>query len=170
MSELSKYGLKVDLDPETMSVVFIVRERNDKGELEEITRKSYPYSDVHPDLDALTKLYGLSKLYQDRTSDKKVSEYGEQKLTFIDEVRDQINEGKWERERTAGSPTVSAEVEALAELKNCSVADIQKSLRKYTKEQKEKVFSNPTVVAKAAEIKSARESQIDIDMDDFLAA
>jgi len=158
------YSLKVDLNGDTNAVEVTVREKNDKGEFEAIDTGSFPISDVSDDIMAQVTLYGLSKLLQDRSSDTKA---GPDKLAAMSEVAAQLAAGQWERERKAGAPTVSAEVEALAAIKGCSVADIQKSLRKFTKEQKEKILANPAVVAKADEIRTSRDT-VEVDLEGML--
>jgi hypothetical protein len=74
-------------------------------------------------------LYGLSKLLQDRSSEVSA---GPEKLASMKEVYDMLKAGQWERERKAGAPVVSSEVEALATLKKITVAQAQAALRKYT--------------------------------------
>jgi len=159
------YSLKVELNEETESVDVTVREKDDKGEFQVVETESFPLSDVTDPIIAMKeRLYGRSKLLQDRSSDTPT---GPGKLAAMREVNAQLAEGKWEKERQAGAPTVSAEVEALAQLKDCTVADIQKSLRKYTKEQKEKVLSNPKVTELAAKIRKSREATPEIDLLDL---
>ena len=157
------FSLKVDLDTENNAVSVIVREKDDKGNFNEIDTDSFPVSAISADIMTQVTLYGYSKLLQDRSSDTKA---GPDKLAAMKEVADQLAAGQWERERRAGAPTVSAEVEALAQLKGCSVADIQKSLRKFTKEQKEKILSNDQVKTLAEQIKNARES-VEVDLTDM---
>jgi len=157
------YSLKVELDAEADAVVVIVREKDAKGNFEEIDREVFPLSDVHEDCRPLSDLYGYSKLLQDRSSDTKA---GPEKLDAMRDVRQQLSEGQWERERRAGAPTVSAEVEALASIKGVSVGDIQKALRSFSKEQKEKILSNPQVMELAETIRASRDS-VAVDLTDM---
>lgn len=158
------YSFKFDLNAETGTITAILRQKDDKEEYVELDKEEFIVSDLPAEVRAFSDLYGLSKLVQDRASQVPA---GPDKLAEMKEVYASLVAGQLERERKAGSPVVSAEVEALAALRSCSVADIQKSLRKYTKEQKEKIFANPTVVAKAAELRAARES-VDVDLDSML--
>lgn len=161
------FSTKVELDTENMAVNITIREKNDKGDFVEVDSNSFATSTIHADLADQVLLYGYSKLLQDRSSDTDV---GPDKLAAMQEVADQLAAGNWERERRSGAPTVSAEVEALAAIKSCSVADIQKSLRKYTKEQKEKIFANEAVKAKADEIRASRSTDDEtIDLEAFAA-
>lgn len=159
------YSFKFDLDTEAGVVIATLREKDEKDEFVNLDTKSFALSSIPFEVRAFTDLYGLSKLVQDRASQVPA---GPEKLAEMQMVYDSLVAGNLERERKSGSPTVSAEVEALASIKGCSVADIQKSIRKYTKEQKEKIFANPAVVAKAAELRSIRETT-EIDLDDILA-
>lgn len=160
------FGLRAKLNAETMSVDFtIVKKETDKEKEVVIGEHSFPVSDVHTSLHKLVALYGYSKLLQDRSSDITT---GPEKITAMIEVAALLKSGEWEKERKVGAPVVRPEVEALAQLKNCSVGDIQATLKTYTKEAKEKVFSNPKVVALAAEIKAKRESG-SVDLSDLAA-
>jgi hypothetical protein len=157
------YSFKFDLDVDTGAVIATLREKDEKDEFVSLDTKSFALSSIPSEVRAFTDLYGLSKLVQDRASQVPA---GPAKLDEMQGVYDSLVAGNLERERKAGAPTVSAEVEALAAIKGCSVADIQKSIRKYTKEQKEKIFANPAVVAKAAELRKVRETT-EIDLDDM---
>lgn len=157
------YSFKFDLDVDTGTVIATLREKDEKDEFISLDTKAFSLSSIPSEVRAFTDLYGLSKLVQDRASQVPA---GPAKLDEMQSVFESLVAGNLERERKAGAPTVSAEVEALAAIKGCSVADIQKSIRKYTKEQKEKIFANPAVVAKAAELRKVRETT-EIDLDDM---
>ena len=163
---MATYGMKVELDADNSAVVATVVDRDNKGA--EIESRSFDASRVHESLRSSVALYGLSKLLQDRTSDKSVKEHGIEKLDFMEEVLARFEAGEWAAERKIGAPTVSVEVEALAALKGVSVAVMQKSLRAYTKEQREGILANEAVVAKAAEIKASRENAADVDLSDLV--
>ena len=156
------FGLRAKLNVENMSVDFeVVDKKNDNAVIE---TKSFKVSEVvHQALHKNVALYGLSKLLQDRSSEVPT---GPGKLAAMREVAAILQSGEWERERKVGSPVVRPEIEALAALKSCSVADIQNTLRTYSKEQKEKLFALPKVVEKAAEIKAAREGAT-VDLSDL---
>jgi len=159
------YGLKVELNEETGSVDVTVREKVD-GDFKDLDTQAFGIDGINEDIRPKVELYGLSKLLQDRSS---AIPTGPDKLAAMNEVFAQLANGEWEKERTRGAPTVSAEVEALASLKGASVAAIQKALRNYTKEQKEKILGSKAVQDKAAEIKAAREEAADVNLDDLAA-
>jgi len=162
------YGLKAYLNVETMSVDFKVINKNAKeGENPVVETESFRVAEVvHANLHKNVALYGLSKLLQDRSSDVQT---GPGKLAAMREVAELLQTGEWERERKVGAPVVRPEVEALAEIKGCSVADIQNALRKYDKVAREKILENPAVVARAAAIRSKREAT-QVDLSDLSAA
>jgi len=160
ITEKSAYRLSVELKPEdaTVNVSVIERESGDVVESESFAARELP-DNIKPTV----ALYGLSKLLQDRSSD---TDSGPEKLDAMREVFAMFKAGQYERERRAGAPVVSAEVEALAVLKKITVAQAQAALRKYTKEQREKILSNAAIVEKAKEIKAAREKS-DVSLDDL---
>jgi len=159
------FGLRAKLNVEAMAVMFTILQKETATEKEKIVGEhSFPVSDVHQTLHKHVALYGYSKLLQDRSSDIPT---GPEKITAMQEVAELLKSGEWEKERKVGAPIVRPEVEALAELKNCTVADIQASLRTYSKEAREKVFSNPKVVALAAQIKAKREAG-NVDLSDLV--
>ena len=158
------YGLKVDLSGEEGTVTVLVRRREGEGFVE-VETDSFDIADVHESLQPNVALYGLSKLLQDRTSQV---DAGTEKLPAMREVMALLAKGEWEKERTAGAPTVSAEVEALAEIKGVSVAVAQKALRNYTPEQREKILANPGVVERAIKIRETREAETaQVSLDDM---
>lgn len=159
ITEKSQFRLSVELkaDDATVNVQVIERESGDAVESE-----TFQAREVHDNIKANVALYGLSKLLQDRSSD---TDSGPEKLDAMREVFAMLKAGQWEKERKAGAPVVSAEVEALAALKKINVAQAQTALRKYTKEQRDKILANPAIVAKAKEIRASRET--DVSLDDF---
>ena len=152
ITDRSAFRLKVELNTEaaTVNVSVIDRESEDVVASESFEARVLP-DNVKP----FVALYGLSKLLQDRSSD---TDSGPEKLDAMRGVFDMFKAGQLEKERRSGAPVVSAEVEALAQLKGYTVAQVQAGLRKYTKEQREKILSSAAVVAKAKEIRSAREN------------
>ncbi len=150
------FGLRAKLNVEAMSVDFqIVKKETDTEKESVVGEKSFPVASVHQSLHKNVALYGYSKLLQDRSSDVPT---GPEKITAMEEVAALLATGEWERERKVGAPIVRPEVEALAELKGCSVGDIQASLRNYDKANREKILANPKVVELAAQIKARREA------------
>jgi hypothetical protein len=163
--ESNPYGLRVDLKTEDEAVEIIVRKKEGE-DFAVVENETFNASDVHDDLKGHIVCYGLSKILQDRTSDTKA---GPDKLAAMREVMAQLSAGTWEKERAVGAPTVSPEVEALARIKNASIPDIQRALKKFTPEQREKVLSNDKVVALADEIRRDRaSSQSEVDVTDLL--
>lgn len=160
ITEKSAYRLSVELKAEdaTVNVQVIERESGDVVETE-----TFAAREVADGIKTNVALYGLSKLLQDRSSD---TDSGPEKLDAMREVFSMLKGGQWEKERKAGAPVVSAEVEALATLKKITVAQAQAALRKYTKEQREKILSNEQIVLKAKEIRAARETT-DVNLDDL---
>lgn len=160
INEKSAFRLSVELkaDDATVNVSVIERESGDVVESESFNAKELP-DNIRPTV----ALYGLSKLLQDRSSD---TDSGPEKLDAMREVFAMFKAGQYERERKAGAPVVSAEVEALATLKRITVAQAQAALRKYTKEQREKILGNAAIVEKAKEIRAAR-GTTEVSLDDL---
>lgn len=160
------YSLKVDLNEETMAVDITIRERSDDGdELTPIANESFPTSKIEASLIPKVTLYGWSKILQDRAS----GETGLNKVPRMREVEEAFAQGNWELERRGGGPTVSAEVEALAQLKNVDVGAIQKTLQGLTADQRERALTHPTVVERAKQIRADRETGAEVDISDLLA-
>lgn len=160
ITEKSVYRLSVELKAEEAQVLVQVVER-ESGDI--VETETFEARSIPDNIKTNVALYGLSKLLQDRSSD---TDSGPDKLDAMREVYTMLREGKWEKERRAGSPVVSAEVEALAGIKKITVAQAQAALRKYTKEQRDKILSNEAIVLKAKEIRAARETT-DVSLDDL---
>ena len=160
ITEKSAYRLSVELKAEdaTVNVQVIERESGDTVETEVFQAR-----EVADAIKTNVALYGLSKLLQDRSSD---TDSGPEKLDAMREVFAMLKSGQWEKERKAGAPVVSAEVEALASLKKITVAQAPSALRKYTKEQRDKILGNAAIVAKAKEIRAARDT-VEVSLDDM---
>jgi len=162
-----KYNMSYDFDVENMVVTATLKSKDEETEaVDVVDTKAYGFNSVHENLRNQTALYGLSKLIQDRSSDVKA---GPDKLQAMQEVLEQLTEGKWEKARVVGAPTVSAEVEALAEVKGISIPDAQKALRKYDKAQREQILGNPAIVERAKAIRARREEAEDVSLDDLVA-
>jgi len=160
-----KIGTSVDLDDSTAAVIVTLKNK-DGDDDETLGSGTFPLAEVHSDLQTRVALYGLSKILQDRTSDSSMKD---SRLDEMKEVFARLVEGQWAKAREAGGPTISAEVEALAALQGVSVADVQKSLRRYDDASKQKILNNPTVKAKAAEILASRNAEGDVDLSAFAA-
>ena len=160
------YGLKVDLHPDDMLVTVILRKKDEKGEPQEVGSEAFSYEDVPDDLKPNVNLYGLSKFIQDRSSQVSA---GPDKLAALQEVYAQLLAGNWEKERVVGAPTVSPEVEALAQLKGITIPQAQKALRNHTKEQREKILAHPKIKELADQLRSARQEEEVADLSDLAA-
>ena len=115
--------------------------------------------------DDYLKLRGLQWILETGTSSVDAREKLDARVDLFDMI---CQTGYLDRERDSSGPTVSVEIEALAEEKGCSVAAAQKALRGYTAEQKAKILANPKVQAIAARIKAEREEQAALSLDDML--
>ena len=160
----NEFGLKVELNEKDATVVVTVRKKGEKG-FTDVAQKAYPAASIHAELRGKCGLYGLSKLLQDRTSEV---DAGPDKLAAMDAVMAQLTEGKWEKDRVVGAPTVSAEVEALAQFKKITIPDAQRALRGYTAEQREKILGHPEIVKRAEAIRLKRDSAPQADLGDLL--
>lgn len=158
------YGLRVKLNVEAMSVdVEVIDKKADDGKGKVVESDTFPASAVDAKLHKNVALYGYSKLLQDRSSDVPT---GPGKLAAMREVAAMLATGEWEKERKVGAPVVSAEVEALARIKKCSVSDIQTALRRYSKENRDKILSSAQVKEIAAVIRAEREAAT-VEFSDF---
>ena len=156
------YRNSVELDTENMKVKVSVIERASGNEVES---GEFQVKDIPENLRPHVALYGVSKLLQDRTSETPT---GPGKLEAMNQLWEQFKAGIWEKPRQVGSPVVSAEVEALAELKGISVAQAQAALRKYDKETREKILSHETITKRAQEIRATRENASAVDLGDLV--
>ena len=110
--------------------------------------------------------YGLAKLGMDRASQV---DMGLEKIDRIDQVWSDLCDGVWERESVRGAPVVAAWIEAIAEIKGASVADVQKSLKGMTDKQKDAIKANPKVAKLAEEIAARRkEDDSSVDLGDLI--
>lgn len=164
--EENPFSMKYELDAAAGTVKAILRERNDADEFVEVASEVYKYDSLPEGITAMVKLYGLSKVLQDRCSEVEV---GSEKIPALSEVFAQLSTGQWEKARVVGGTVVSAEVEALAQLKGISIPDAQKALSKYDKAQKEKILANAQVVALAKSIREARANKEATSLDDLAA-
>lgn len=158
------FRTKVELDAVAMSIRVQIIKKEDDSVLESA---EFPATSIAETLRGNVALYGYSKLLQDRTSEVEV---GPGKIAAMQALAEQFAKGVWSAERKAGSPVVSAEVEALAQLKECTVPEMQSALKKYTAEVKEAIFKNPKVVELAATIRAGRKSAETINLDDLAVA
>lgn len=166
----AKHRVVVELNAETMRAILTIIDRESEKPVPNGVF-SLGAAEIHENLRPLVGLYGIKALLSDRTSDVSFGTGAtpEQKMEAWGEVAELLRSGVWERERKAGAPVVSAEVEALAQLKKITVAEAQTALRKYDKATKEKILANPQIVELAKQIKASRESAKDLDLGDLAA-
>ena len=155
-------GLITDV-AETTSVVLFEVLRDDESSA---AKGSFDLND----LDAVTRqrvaLYGLNKLLTDRTSGEK------DKLVKLDAMQDYfglLKTGEWSKERVVGAPVVSTAVEALAELQNLTVPQVQAALAQYDKDDRKRILESEKVQAKAKELQEARDEQEVAKLDEYLS-
>lgn len=164
----AKHRVVVDLDAARMTATMTIIDRESE---KPVPNGAFVLAanDIHESLRPMVGLYGIKALLSDRTSDVSFGTGAtpEEKLAAWAEVAELLRSGVWERERKAGAPVVSAEVEALAALKQITVAEAQASLKKYDADTRKKILANPKIVEKAKEIKAARENAADIDLGDL---
>jgi hypothetical protein len=122
------------------------------------------WADVHEDCEDFVKLYGLTKLVQDRESGADMLEKLEAYQACFN---DTLLIGVLARTRKSGGPTVRIEIEALASVKGITVKQAQLLLRKYEKDDQEKILASESVVAQVA-VLSATEEPAEGDLDDLL--
>lgn len=158
------FRTRVALNAESMSIKVTIIKKEDESVVEEA---EFNAAEVAESLRGDVALYGLSKLLQDRTSEVEV---GPGKIAAMQALFAQFVKGVWSAERKAGSPVVSAEVEALAQLKGITVAEAQSALKKYPADVKASILSNPKIVELAATIRAARTSAETISLDDLATA
>ncbi len=162
MGRENKYRTAVELNTEDMSVnVAII----DKATKETVSSEVFAAAEIHDSCKQKVALYGYSKLLQDRASDVEI---GPAKLEAMRGVAAQLASGQWAKERKIGAIVTSPEVEALAALKEISVPAAQAALKAYPKEIRAQILASEAVVAKAAEIREAREGQEVTSLDDFV--
>jgi len=160
------YGVDIDLKPDALEVVVKLFARKE-GDNEVLETETFAIGEIG-DATIVNKLscYGLSKILQDRTSDKSSTP---DRLDFMKEVFARLTAGQWEKAREASGPTVSPEVEALARIKDVPVAAIQKSLRSYDADKRAAILAHPKVAELAQVIREEREDESEpTTLDDML--
>lgn len=158
------FRTKVALIAAAMQIKVTIIKKDDESVVEEA---EFPAAEVAESLRNEVALYGLSKLLQDRTSEVEV---GPGKIAAMQALFEQFKKGIWSAERKAGSPVVSAEVEALAQLKEITVAEAQSALKKYPADVKASILANPKIVELAASIRAGRANAESIDLSDLAPA
>lgn len=108
--------------------------------------------------------YGHKQKIVDSASE---GESPDDRLRLMDECHDNLMADKWASEREGGARVVSAEVEALARIKNASIAAIQKALASKTEDQRKKILASEKVKQMADTIRKEREEAEGLDFDDL---
>lgn len=160
----AEYRVRPVLNADDMTVTMEIIDREEDDENAAVVDKYVIDAKQFPEsLRGRLFLTGVRAIFAERTSDVtfggKTKHSPEQKIAAYQAVFSQLVKGEWERERKPVSPVVSAEVEALAELTGNTVAEIQATLRGFTKEDREATLANEEVQAKAKEIRAAREQK-----------
>ena len=154
-------GAIADIDMDCTRILFQVF--NDKDESQGIMEADF--GDLPDLIQAQVSLYGLNKLLSDRTS---VHTDKLEKLDAMHEVLEQLMSGTWAKERVVGAMITGVAVEALAQLRDMSIPQVQAALAAYDKDKREQILGNDAVVKLAAEIKAARDQQELENFDDLL--
>ena len=82
-------------------------------------------------------------------------------------VAEQLASGQWQKERKVGAPTVSAEVEALAQFKQITIPQAQAALRRYDKAARDQILAHADIQALAKTIREARDTEEVTSLDDL---
>jgi hypothetical protein len=110
--------------------------------------------------------YGLKQKIVDSASE---GESPDERLQMMVDCHERLLAGEWASEREGGARVVSAEIEALARIKDVSIAAIQKALAAKDEETRKKILASKAVQEKAAEIRKEREAaaEDEVDLDDL---
>jgi len=165
MARINPFSLSFDENFDDMSISATVRKREGE-DFTDLETASFSLANVAEELHPNITLYGLKQVISDRCSQV---ETGPDKLAAMREVYAQLCAGQWKKERVVGAPTVSAEVEALAQLKGISIPDAQRALKAYSPEQREKIMANAKIKELAAQIRAGRETATVTSLDDLAA-
>lgn len=168
MSEKNPYRISWELDEENNVAVATVRKYNPESEeYEDFDSRSFALDSVRQLQDKIA-LYGLSKVLQDRSSS---TPSGPEKLDTMENVFGKLQQGEWRaaREGGGGGGGISPEVEAVAEIKDISIAQAQKALKAMSKEDRAKVKENPKVKEVADRIREERKAQGGVELDDLVS-
>lgn len=149
---MGRYRTKVDLNSEDKSVDVETIDKEDKDKV--VAKQSFSALEIHESLRGTTALYGYSKLLQDRTSE--MSDQSD-RIVGMQAVAAQLAAGEWAKARKVGAIQVSPFVEALAQIKKCTVGQIQAALKKFPKDARDHILGNDKVVELGNKIKAERE-------------
>lgn len=155
------HGISVTRNTDKMIATFQLVNKTEETIEDELTLK---WDDVHPDCQDFVKLYGMTKLVQDRESGAEMLEKLE---AYSSCFNDTLAAGILNRERKSGGPTVRIEVEALAKLKGVTVKQAQTLLRKYDKDQQATILGSDQVSEMVKTIQAETKDETG-DLDDLL--
>ena len=141
--------MSYDLDVENRQVVATVL--NDKDVVE---TREYPTTGLGEEIASKVFLYGWSKLLQDRANSHEV---GIPRLNGMSDVSEQLMGGKWEKERKYSPRMVSLFEQAVAKVQGIDVVTAQKSLARYSEEEREQIKANARIQEAMEEIRSTGE-------------
>lgn len=108
-------------------------------------------------------VYGISKITDDRQSQVPA----DHKMEGIPALVAQFMEGMWKAERTGGARFLPTVVEAIAQIKGCSIASAQAAYRGLDDEQK--VVLKTNLADTILEIEEARKDADIPELDDMLS-
>lgn len=133
------HRVKVEFDEPNRKVIFQWIDKTTEKPLHSYTAD---LTSVAESLEDSVFCYGGSKLLMDRTSQLSASASPQERAAGMAAVLAHLANGEWTAERKSTGPTVSAEVQALAEIKGVSVAAIQATLRTLDADRKARVLAN----------------------------
>jgi hypothetical protein len=93
---------------------------------------------------------------------------GTSKLDYMSMTFDLWCEGTWSPERKGGIRTVSVEVEALARVKAASIPDASRAYKALSAEKQAALLKHPSMVAMIATLRTEREAEADLSLEDML--
>ena len=108
-------------------------------------------------------VYGISKIIDDRLSQVAA----DLKMSQAKKLVEQFLAGDWKAERTAGARFLPTVVEAIAQIKGCSVASAQAAYRGLDDEQRIVLKGNLAETISA--IEEARSKAAEVGLDDLLS-
>lgn len=159
MANAKKVPMAVEFDGRVMIL------STGKGDEQKVVRR-FDADDVPTELHEQLFLFGFKTKVMNYKAGAK--DKGLDPLAMMDEGFERLCDGDWAKEREGGGPTVSPLVEALARIRKVDVGVMQRSLQKYTKDQRKAILANEQVVAEAARIKAARDAAEIVDLDDMV--
>ena len=163
------FGLKTEKFPDVASGVIIAyRSKGDgKDRVEvEIGRVTYTVTDFPANVRVDREIHGFQKTLMDNTSEMRLNSDADC-TARLDEMQTYITlfkDGKLEKPQGERKPAVVAiEVQAIAELKGCTVPEVQKAMQGWTKDKRQAAYANPAVQAKVKEIQSREAHAVTLD-------